>query len=479
MRRRWLIGIGAALALFAGGAAAGAAYGYGQDDRLPAGFAVGGLQLGGRPAAQALELLQERLAGLGEVKVQALPPEGDGEAALASRTLGQLGMRASAAEAVKALADYRDAHWWDRLWKRLRGERGGVYPVHVGWEDAVLEREARRTWGDAAGRPAVDAKREITETDEVVYTPEIVGTRVDVEVLAAEVKKLAPSSFADALGRSLRTFRLPMSEVLPQVTVASLKEEGIERKIAEFTTSFVASGEGRTHNVTAAAAALNDTLLQPGEVFEYGQIVEKAEKAYGYREAPVIVQGKLTPGIGGGICQVSSTLYNAILLAGLEVVERRNHSLAVSYLPLGLDATYADGYINFRFRNSTGKHLLIRTVVKDKQVTVKLFGTLDENVTYQTETKQVGTVAPRVKYVGNPSVAPGEQTVLEKGTPGYIVDTYRIKLVNGREVSREKLPRSQYRAQDGLIAVHPEDPRLKPGDRTPPPSENKGPVEPV
>src|SRR5690606_20121148 len=113
--------------------------------------------------------------------------------------------------------------------------------------------------------------------------------------------------------------------------------------------------------------------------------IARAEELYEYREAPVILNGKLVPGIGCGICQVSSTLYNAVLRSGLEIVERRNHSLPVAYLPIGQDATYAGGAINFRFKNTTGKHLIIRTEVKDRELIVKLFGTMPDNVRYDVE----------------------------------------------------------------------------------------------
>lgn len=483
MKKGWLIGV-VALLLATGAGAAGTAYAYGKNDRLPAQYVVGGLQVGGMTPEAAMELVRERLAAAENALVEALPPEAGGNGgdggALPSLSFKQLGMKAEADEALRALERYRERDWWERAKMRLRGEKGAVYPFHVTWDEAVLEREVRNAWGNAADNAPVDAKREITETDEVVYTPEVMGTKVDLPAMAEQVKQLAPSSLADVEAGEKRSLPVPVIRIAPTITVDSLKEEGIERKIAEFTTSFTGSAAGRSHNVTAAAMALNDTVLQPGEVFEYGKIVAKAEQAYGYREAPVIVQGKLTPGIGGGICQVSSTLYNAILLAGLEVVERRNHSIAVSYLPPGLDATYADGYINFRFRNSTGKQLLIRTVVHDKHVTVKLFGTLDERVTYRTETKQIKVVEPEIKYVGNDTVALGQQRVLQKGEPGRVVDTFRIKLVDGKEVERERLPRSTYRAQAELVAVHPDDPRLKPQESAPtPPKAQEGPVEPV
>ena len=105
--------------------------------------------------------------------------------------------------------------------------------------------------------------------------------------------------------------------------------------------------------------------MAPGETFDYSKIIAQTEAKFGYKEAPVILNGNLVPGIGGGICQVSTTLYNAVLRSGLEIVERRNHSLPVSYVTLGQDATFANGYINFKFRNNTDAYLWIRTITTD------------------------------------------------------------------------------------------------------------------
>ena len=196
-------------------------------------------------------------------------------------------------------------------------------------------------------------------------------------------------------------------------------------------------------------------MMKPGDVFDYGEIIRLTERETGYREAPVILNGKLTPGIGGGICQVSSTLYNAVLRAGLEIVERRSHSLPVSYLPKGQDATYAEGYINFRFRNTSGKHLIIQSVVRDGLLTVKLFGTLPKNVRYEIRSQTIRTLPPEEETKSSPLLAPGQRIQLMPGRNGYIVDTYRIKYVNGVFQSRVRLSRDTYKSQPSVVEVGP------------------------
>jgi vancomycin resistance protein YoaR len=488
MRKGWLITVLLGLAIV--GAGIGGAISYGSDDTLPEGFNVSGLTVGGQSPTEALKRIQAQAALLEQATLTVSPPDVAGSPHKPllnpTRTLKQLGMHIHTDEAIRAIEGYHDANWWTRARIRYLNNMQTTYGIQITWDDEKLSKEATASWSSAVGSPPKPATRSINDQDQVIYTSEMIGTELDMRALISAIKKFEPQSLsplADSGNNDIgNTIELPIIETLPEVTVASLTDEGIERKIMEFTTSFSTSGEGRSHNVTVAAKALNDTLLMPDEIFDYGKIVAKAGKEYGYKEAPVISKGKLTPGIGGGICQVSSTLYNAVLLTGLDIVERRNHSLVVHYLPIGLDATYADGYVNFKFRNTTGKQLLIRTVVNDKKLTVKLFGTMPENVSYRTETVEVKVNPPKIDYVANNKLLLGKQDTLQKGEPGYVIESYRIKLVNGEITERQKLSKDTYRAQDSLIAVNPNDPRLNPeGDSTPTPTpgETDGPIEPV
>jgi vancomycin resistance protein YoaR len=261
---------------------------------------------------------------------------------------------------------------------------------------------------------------------------------------------------------------LPIKTIEPEVTLEKLKAEGIDRMIMTFTTDFSSSAEGRAYNVTSTAKVLNDIELAPDEVFSYGKIVAATEHKYGYREAPVIQNGKLVPGIGGGICQVSSTLYNAVIRAGLDIVERRNHSLPVSYLPIGQDATFASGAIDFRFRNSTGKHLIIRAVVKDRKLTVKLFGTLPDNVRYDIESITTSTIEPTIRETVSDALPPGGRLITQQGKQGYVVETYRTLVRDGEVVSRERLSKDRYNAQPTLVSIGKgTEPSSRPGPGAP------------
>mgnify|MGYP001184942133 CR=1 FL=1 len=481
MKKRWIVSAVLSFFLVGVGITIGGAIAYGGKNNLPDGFTVAGLHLDGLPAEEALELVRTRVTEWEAVSVAVVGK--DGRAVNAKEmTFRQLGMNIDVSEGVAAIERFRDIGWLERAQLRMRNAAGGAYDMKVTWDEARFKSVAQSTWSPLVSGQPVNASRTINDKDEVVYTPETLGRTMDVAAMFGQVRPYEPIVLTEDPATEPIKLELPIIESAPEITVDKLKEEGIERKIAEFTTSFTTSGAGRSHNVTAAAKALNDTLLMPDEVFDYDKIVKLAEEQYGWKEAPVILKGKLTPGIGGGICQVSSTLYNAALLAGLDIVERRNHSLAVHYLPTGLDATYAEGYINFKFRNSTGKQLLVRTVVQDKKLTIKLFGTLPDNVEYRTERKEIKVNPPKTVYVANDQLKLGKQDTVQKGEPGFVVETYLVKLVDGSIAERRKLSRDTYRATDALVAVNPQDSRLLPADDGKPsqsPDKNEGPVEPV
>jgi len=363
---------------------------------------------------------------------------------------------------------------------------------------AVLDARIRQTLNDAASDAGGDAASEAAgdnASDAASYAAgdaaNDVGTANDG---AGSSRPIVPAYASDGAARpdpnALRPdgpllsaepirVNVPVSPLLPDVTLDMLKAQGIERVIASYTTSFATSGSGRRHNVASTAAVVHDMLLKPGEVFDYATVIKETEERFGFREAPVILNGKMVPGVGGGICQVSTTLYNAVLRAGLEIVERRNHSLPVSYAPLGQDATFANGYINFKFKNSTGKHLLIRTSAKGGKLTVKLFGTMEPNVSYEIKSVKLKEIEPPKKYVRNAHLPKGTVKLVQKGKSGYVVETYRYKKINGRVVDQERISRDTYKAQPALYAsnmggsgersrvTEPDDPILEDGVMAP------------
>jgi vancomycin resistance protein YoaR len=486
MLRSILIGLGIGLM----GAAAVAVYGL--QTTLPKGMKVSGWEVGGWEASSFAKGLTEQVAVVQgkEVRMKAELP-GAGAAERAAK-LGELGLLTNAELLTAEVNRLFRGPIWERALLRWQW-RDRELTLSLGLEEKSFFAAAKKLWPELYESQPVNASRTITAGDQVKYTLEVLAARLNEDGLLQAVLLGMHSDDGDgpislpgagdgglyADPRALKldgvllstvpvSVTVPMFSLKPKVTVASLKAEGIDRVIASFSTSFATSGAGRRHNVESTSKVVHDKMLAPGDVFDYALIIKETEKTFGFQEAPVILNGKLVPGIGGGICQVSTTLYNAVLRAGLEIVERRSHSLPVSYAPLGQDATFASGYINFKFRNSSGKHLLIRTSSEGSRLTVKLFGTLERNVSYEIKSATLKEIDPPKKFVMNPTLPKGSVQLLQAGKVGYVVETYRYKKVDGIIVDKERISKDTYKPQPALYASNSGEPTN--GGDTPAPS---------
>lgn len=235
-------------------------------------------------------------------------------------------------------------------------------------------------------------------------------------------------------------------KTMPDVTKDMLEAKLFNATLGTYSTKYSASNKNRSANLALASDKMNGTVLAPGETFSYNDVVGKRTAANGFKNAPVYENGKSVDGIGGGVCQVSTTLYSAVLHADLKVVSRQNHSLPVSYVPLGQDATVVDGSIDFKFQNDTNYPVKIVSSVNKGVITISLLGTQrDVERTVKLEHKTLSSTAPTVKEIKNPSLPAGTTKVVSKGKTGYVVESTKIVYENGNEVSRVSLGKSKYK----------------------------------
>lgn len=436
---------------------------YTSGNTVPSGTVVGGLEVGGLAAEEALDKLDDMIAELRKRNIRFSFRNAENKDTELTLTWEEAGAAWDAPDFRSEVLSLSAGNVWERA--KARKNFAKTWRLHASFHPSMLKKTLTPKWEkDHFGSP-VNAVRLIAADDSIRYLPGKSAQRIDWESLVMLIQAAIPGPSSGQGGvaakeggssgasQAAAQVEIPLAPVQPSVTVESLKREGIRRKIAEFSTGLQTSGEGRLHNVEAAARSIDGMVLPPGGIFDYAKVVEAAEQSYGFREAPVIFGGKLVPGVGGGICQVSSTLYNAAIRAGLDIVERRNHSLPVSYVPLGQDATFAQGYINFRFQNTSGQHLLITAQVKEEQLIVKLFGDMPDSVTYDIESRTTDILAVPDKYVANPGLSAGSREVVLQGKPGYIVETYRIKYIDGKTAAKTRLSRDTYPAQPNVIAV--------------------------
>lgn len=276
--------------------------------------------------------------------------------------------------------------------------------------------------------------------------PEKVGYSLDIQVAREQIMALANSGTSGV-------FELLPEPVQPKVTEADIRQNLALRSVA-FTAISKYSEANRNNNIRVAMDRINGTVLKPGEVFSFNKVVGRRTIKNGFYEAPEMVYGDLVTGVGGGVCQPSSTLFEAALLAGLQITDRSTHSEPVNYTDRGLDATvYWEGnrQIDFKFKNTTGSNLYIAALVKinpsnSKQLIteVRLYGEpLEENVTYKLKTvdRQV-LEPPEPKMVldrkGDHVIYEDQTWVQTKARKGYIVDTFLEKYVNNKLVEGEQ-----------------------------------------
>jgi vancomycin resistance protein YoaR len=259
------------------------------------------------------------------------------------------------------------------------------------------------------------------------------------------------------IGRDFSPFNLEVDLIYPRIQYDDIS--GIEEVVASFSTSFNSANINRTHNIKLACERINNKILLPNDVFSMDASLGTRTKENGFKDAPVIVNGKLIEGVGGGVCQVTTTLYVAVLEAKLEVVERVNHSIPLGYVAAGQDATISEGYIDFKFRNNKDYAYLISASVEGNRVVIRLFG--KRNATkHKVKLKSVITEylnPPEAEIIIDNTLPAGTTQVERKPVQGLKVTVYRETYdENNRLIEREKISEDVYQPVRGRIRVSPD-----------------------
>lgn len=252
-------------------------------------------------------------------------------------------------------------------------------------------------------------------------------------------------------------YTIPLKITYPNVTTNQIGNEPFPDLLSQFSTSFTSSGYNRSNNIILSSAKLNGLVLMPGEEFSYNQAVGQRTRAAGFREAGAYSNGKVVQEVGGGICQVSSTLYNAVLYANLEIVERTNHYFNPGYVKAGLDATVSWGGPDFRFRNNRNYPIRIVTDTSGKKLKVYIYGLkTDDDCTVVLDPRYISSVPYKTTYQNDASLATGETRVISSGSNGCKTATYKyVYDKNGTLISSECISRDTYSPHNKVVAVGP------------------------
>ncbi|MDU5111559.1 MAG: VanW family protein, partial [Clostridium sp.] len=298
---------------------------------------------------------------------------------------------------------------------------------------------------DEVGVKPINASIEINSGN-ISITDEVSGKTINKEELH---NTLVDNINADPGNEAVLTFDLVIEE-------AKIKAEDLTRingKISSYSTSYVNTGDGRVKNMEIAADIVNGTILMPGDEFSYNGLIGDTTPEKGYEKANTYVGNEIVPDYGGGICQVSTTLYRAVMNANIRSTERMNHSLTVSYSDPGLDATVANPYIDYKFVNTYDFPVYIQGSVSGGVVNFTLYGDAEAmgNKTYELVNEIHEKYNPEIKYEDDPTMEEGTEKVVSHGMPGYKASSYQVTYENGVEVDREFIATDVYMTTDTIV----------------------------
>ena len=293
-----------------------------------------------------------------------------------------------------------------------------------------------------------------TEPDFKIYKEQ---NGIDLAVSFEDANNFVSNDLNGVVGEDgILTFRLPLLITPASKTINDIGLEAFPYEIATFTTRYDATNYSRTNNLEIATDKINGTVLMPGEEFSFNQVVGKRTVEEGYKDAKIYENGRVVDGLAGGICQVSSTLYNAALLSNLDIVERNNHSFVTSYLPAGRDATVVYGVKDLRFVNSRSYPIKIQGEMEAGIIRFTIYGIKEEEeMEIRIYANVVDTIPMQTQTKIDNSLAPGQVVYEQKGHSGCRSVTTMKKYLDGELVFNEVISSDTYNQMTTIKRVGP------------------------
>lgn len=427
---------------------------FARSDQIARGVTIAGVNVGGKSQADAVETLHI-------LWVPTLPDQiqlryGQESVSMSPEELGaQLQLEQAAAAAYDIGREGGAIHQLTTLLRLRRQPQDVPVACEV---DTVILRSVLVELSQDINRKPKNATVEVSG-DNVSVIPGEVGRSLDVDATQQTLSEtLRDASVAEA--------ELIVKTVQPAITKDMLAN--LDTVLARYSTPFNAGNRDRTHNLRLAIGLLNKTIVKQGEQFSLNGTLGPRLSESGYREAAIFVDGEVVPSTGGGVCQVASTLYNAALLANLQISQRRHHSRPVDYVPSGRDATVYYGQIDFKFVNNLKHPILILGSLDGNRLHVRIIGSRQDKYDVELIRSDVSTIPFEVKETPDPELEEGKKVVEKKGRNGTKVTLTRVVTKNGKQVSRQVLHTDTYRSQREEVRVgtkkKPEEPPPTPDD---------------
>lgn len=290
------------------------------------------------------------------------------------------------------------------------------------------------------------------------FTQESNGYKLQEDKLKKEIL----SQINGRIDKEVIKINAPIEETKPKITKQELSK--IDAKISSYTTSFNSS-QGRVTNIQLATNSINGTVLMPGETFSFNDTVGQRTEARGYQKAHVIVNNEYVDDFGGGICQVSSTLYNAIVRANIDPTERYSHTIASSYVDIGQDATVSWGGPDYKFKNTLKYPIYIEGYASNSSVSFNVYSNNELNkYSYKIYSADKKTVEPTVSIIEDSSLPEGQETYVKSPYTGHSATVYREIYENGKFVKKEVLYKANIAPVNGILKKGTKKPEVKKDD---------------
>ena len=275
-----------------------------------------------------------------------------------------------------------------------------------------------------------------------VVHPEVNG--IDFKISVEEAEEL--------LKEDKEEYTIPLKITKPKKTINNLGEEAFPDLLATFSTRFDGSNYNRNTNIKLAAKKVNGTVILPGEKFSFNTIVGSRTIEAGFKEGTAYVGGKVVPDVGGGVCQVSSTIYNTALLANMQIVERSNHMFTTGYVAASRDATVYYGSLDFVFKNSRKYPIKMVASANGGVCKVSIYG-IKEEKEYEViiQSKITSYINPTTIYKEDPTLEEGKEIVEQTAITGCRSEGYKILKLNGRIVSQTLLSKDTYKSRNKIV----------------------------
>lgn len=456
MKKTWITGL--SVAVLAAGFGIGISSEAMAAGQLPNGIYAGEQNLGGMTREEAQQTVEDYIKTLSDQKITL-----DVDGSLVETTAGDLGFHWSNTEAVNEVADVYEG---GNLIRRYMNQKDlEIEPVHLELEtstDPQKVTEFIETQCAPLTTQAQDAT--ITRTNGTfVVTPSVVGMAVDTQ---ATIQQL-DAALEQGLEAPIQVEAV-IVETQPAKTTEMLSS--IQDVLGTFTTDFSSSGAARSTNLKVGSAKINGRVLMPGEVLSGYECMQPFTKANGYANAAAYENGQVVDSIGGGVCQISTTLYNAALLAEMEIVQRQNHSMIVTYVPPSNDAAIAGTYKDLKIKNPYDTPLYIEGYTSGKTLTFTIYGKetrpANRTVKYVSETLSVTDPGEPI-LKPDPSLAPGARVREQSAHKGMKSRLWKYVYVDGVETEKTILHTDTYNASKAIYRVGPEIPAAAPGETAP------------